>query len=466
MPRRRNGASSSPQSYASQLRDAMSEFLPHQGLPLLSDDGRVRWTGRMLAMVALVMAWSPGRKLIDRFTQARRAIVAIYPTRKRPGQSHEGFAMALSTHGQAILATLADHWRRRAQQIAGDRRWRVEGWLLFGVDGSKFDCPRTAVNEEAFGVSGKKNSGPQQLLTSLFHIGTGLLWGWARGGVVGSDERGQLRQMMDLLPAGAMLLADAGFCGYDLLKSLLAGGRRDVLIRVGANVKLLTKLGYAVREGKDTVYLWPLKQQCRSRGRKSTMPKSLVGVRPPLVLRLIRLTDAKGRPVCLLTSVLDKRKLSDRAAARIYRLRWSIEVMWRDLKQTMDHHRMLSGTPDRCGAELDWAMAGLWMMQLLSVQRMMQARRSPQEASPAQTLRVLREAMDGRPQTTRRNLKTQLAQALMDQYQRKGPKDARHYPKKRAQRPPGTPTARTANAIEKRLAQRILEQPPPRSLAA
>ena len=46
----------------------------------------------------------------------------------------------------------------------------------------------------------------------------------------------------------------------------------------------------------------------------------------------------------------------------MYRLRWGIEVMWRGLKQTMGHHKMLGKTPSRAGAELDWAMAGLWML--------------------------------------------------------------------------------------------------------
>lgn len=461
MPRRRCGASSWAQSYYGQLREAMSEFLPHQGLPLLSDDGRVRWTSRLLAMVAIFMAWAPGRTLLDRFGQARQTIVGIYSTRRRPGKSHEGFSKALIQHSGSILAVLADGWRRRLRQLA-DACWTVEGWELFGVDGSNFECPRTAANEQAFGVTGKNNSGPQQLLTCLFHIGSGVLWGWARGSIKEkSNERDLLRQMLDLLPRGAMLVADGGFSGYDLIRSLLDRGNH-VLIRVGANMTLLTNLGYAYQEHKQTVYLWPLDKQGRQKGR---MPKGLKNVKPPLVLRLIRLQDAKGRPVCLLTSVLEKSTLSDRTAARIYRLRWGIEVMWRSLKQTMGHHKVLSGTPQRAGAELDWAMAGLWMMQLLGVRRMMQSRRSPCSYSPAGSLRVLRQAMSGRRQN-RRSLKTELAAAVMDEYRRHGSKAARHYPHKRPRRPPGEPVARMACDQEKILAQRILAQPPPKPLAA
>lgn len=462
MASRRNDRTSSSRSYCAELGNAMSQFLPHQGLPLLSDDGRVRWTSRLLAMMAIFMAWSGAGTLLDRFAQAREALVGIYPTRRRPGRSPEGFSKALALHGALVLTSLADYWRRRAQEVAAGC-WLVHGWALFGVDGSTFDCPRTKANEEGFGVTGKNNSGPLQLLTCLFHVGSGLLWGWVRGGIAGSSERGQLRQMLGLLPKNAMLLADAGFHGYDLLRALLDHGN-SFLIRVGANVTLLTQLGYAVREHKQTVYLWPIAKQDRGGSRRGRMPKGLQRVSPPLVLRLIRLKDAKGKVVCLLTNV-DRRGLNDAVAARMYKMRWGVEVMWRGLKQTMGHHKMLSGTPQRAGAELDWAMAGLWMMQLLSVHRMVQSGRLPRSYSPAQSLRVLRRAMTGR-RRKRQSLQSELSRALMDTYQRRGSKEARHYPRKRPQRPPGEPKARKATRTEKALIERLLEQPPPKSSAA
>jgi hypothetical protein len=461
MPHRRNGASSSPKSYRAELAHAMSVFFPHAGLPLLSGDGRVRWTSRMLAMLAIFMAWSPSRTLLDRFGQARQTLVGIHPTRRRPGVTPEGFAKALASHGVGILAFLAGHWRSCVQQVALSC-WTVEGWALFGTDGSKFNCPRTRANEETLGVSGKNNSGPQLLLTCLFHVGSGLLWGWVGNAMRGHSERGQLRQLLPLLPKGAMLVADAGFHGYDLLRALLAQGNH-FLIRVGANVNLIKKLGQATREGRDIVYLWPLKQQGREWSKKGR--RRLAGVLPPLRLRLIQLKDAKGKPVFLLTDVLDQSQLRDQAAARMYRLRWGVEVMWRGLKQTMGHHKMLSGAPDRAVAELDWAMAGLWMMQLLAVRRMVESGQMPKSYSPAATLRVLQQAMTSKREK-RRSLRTELGNAVKDTYARHGCKTARHQLRRRPQRPPGAPLARMATRIEKTLFRRLLEQPPPKSLAA
>ncbi len=160
-------------------------------------------------------------------------------------------------------------------------------------------------------------------------------------------------------------------------------------------------------------------------------------MKPPLVLRLIRLKEATGQTVCLLTNQGPER-LSDALAARIYKLRWGIEVMWRDLKQTMSHHKTLGTSPGRVQAELDWALAGLWMLQLISVERMIASKQLPHRYSPASSLRVLRRAMGGK-RRKRRTLVMELTQAVKDTYCRKGSKKARHYPKKRPQRPPGEP---------------------------
>src|SRR5205823_5734702 len=124
MSRRRNDGPSTAESYRLELGDAMSRFLPHQGLPLLTDDGRVRWTSRLLAMTAILVAWSPSPTLLDRFAQARSAVVDIYRTRRRPGGSVEGLFKALANHSQAVLSVLCEHWRRCVLQLAGDY-WTV-----------------------------------------------------------------------------------------------------------------------------------------------------------------------------------------------------------------------------------------------------------------------------------------------------------------------------------------------------
>ena len=136
-------------------------------------------------------------------------------------------------------------------------------------------------------------------LTTMFHVGTGLPWDW-RTGPSDSSERDHLRQMIDALPAGALVTADAGFVGYEILEALILESGRHLLIRVGANVRLLRNLGY-VEEKNGLVYLWPDRRPSETNRRWS--------------LRLV-VAKAAEHPVYLVTSVLDEATLSDKQVVR------------------------------------------------------------------------------------------------------------------------------------------------------
>ena len=431
-------------SYYQQLLGAIGQFLPARGLPLQVDRQRVCWVPRMLVIGAILMCWAGGKTLQDRFAKAHDGLVGLYSSRKRPGHSYQGFMARLLEQSTELLAVVCQALQRAVRRIAGSA-WLVEGWLVFGVDGSRIDGSLTAANEQAFGCAGKKKTCPQQLITTLIHVGTGLLWGWRRGDSAAS-ERGHLREMVDLLPACSLLLADAGFTGYALLEEL---GRRGLafVIRVGANVRLLEKLGYAVDEHDGIVYLWPSRQQKQ-------------GLQP-LVLRLIVLRDGRNRQTYLLTSVLASDRLSDAQAGRLYRLRWGVELLYRALKQTLERRKMLSDNPKRAEVELDWTIVGLWLLGLLGLQAIQQSGHGPSRWSVAGTLRVIQRALDKGPATYRQNgLRGDLAGCLKDAYRRSSSKQSRHGKNKKTEQPPGAPKLRMADPSQVALAQRLREQKP------
>jgi hypothetical protein len=274
------------------------------------------------------------------------------------------------------------------------------------------------------------------LLTTLFHLATGLLWAWRRSPGDGS-ERGHLEQLLSLLPAETLLIADAGFVGYAMLCMLLAAGHHFVM-RVGCNVRLLRKLGFAVRERGDTVYLWP---------------QGLRRTQPPLVLRLVRV-QAGRRTMTLLTSVLDRRQLRDAEVVDLYRRRWGIELLYRSLKQTLQRRKMLSGVPPHAELELDWALVGLWLLGLMTAKEAGRQVRRGRSWSLAAALRVVRGAMR-RLGVARAagGLRRQLRRAVRDRYVRHRPKEARYWPRKKNEHPPGAAKIRTATHAERRMAQ-------------
>jgi len=410
-------------------------FLPKKGLPLQVDSKRVCWTPRLLVVCILLMVWNQSQTLADRFADARLATIKMYRSRRRPGQTYEGFMASLCGISRNLLDLVCTTLRASVQEIAGSH-WTVEGWILFGADGTKIECPMTRANEKGFGCAGKKHSTPQQLLTMLLHLGTGLPWAWIRGHGRGSERR-HLQRMVKLLPPNSMLVADAGFTGYDLLSSIMASGQQ-LIIRVGSNVRLLKKLGYAVKEHDGIVYLWPEKKRDRQ---------------PPLVLRLVVLHDGR-KPVYLITSVLEPSKLSDAAVGRIYRLRWGIEVHYRSLKQTLGKRKMLSDCPRHARVELDWTVVGHWIMQLLAVSELIAAGQDPRSCSVAESLRVLRKMMkDPGKRCGRGALGRGLRAAVKDTYVRRSRKKARHWPRKKTEKPAGRPKFRTAKRSEVREAQ-------------
>src|SRR6185369_2838858 len=157
---------------------------------------------------------------------------------------------------------------QRQMRLALADSYRVAGYLAFGVDGTRIDVPRTEANERVFApgrcrtrrrgkrrrADQKKAAAPRVWLTTLWHVGAGLPWSWRHGASCGS-EREHLMAMLEGLPERSLLTADAGFVGYELWQAIEKAGH-DFLIRVGANVKLLKKLGW-FRECEGRVYLWP-----------------------------------------------------------------------------------------------------------------------------------------------------------------------------------------------------------------
>jgi hypothetical protein len=271
-------------------------------------------------------------------------------------------------------------------------------------------------------------------------MGSGCPWAFRIG--PGTDsERNHLREMLPLVPPGAFLVADAGFVGYQLLAMILSGGHH-VLFRVGSNVRLLRKLGYAEQEGADIVYLWP--------------DKARKGLEPPLVLRLIVLGGGR-HPVYLLTDVTDEQTLSPQQAGVLYRMRWGVELFYRSLKQTLRHRRMLSDAPAQAQNELAWAVTGLWLLSLMAVEAIVARNRHPLSLSVALALRRVRQALQQRLRCKSRTktLRCFLSEATKDSYVRHTAKTARDFPQKKTESPPGPPHIATATHEEASLAKEL-----------
>lgn len=188
-------------------------------------------------------------------------------------------------------------------------------------------------------------------VTALVHLPTALLWGWRLGRGT-ADERGHLRQLLALLPAGvsALVVADAGYVGYEMAQAVVDAGA-NFLLRMSSRAYLSTDTaGDTTRERfqEGLVYYGPAwAQQAK---------------RPPLRARLLRLRSTGQGDVWLLTSVLDKQRLRRRTAGLCYRLRWRNEGLFRTYQRTLTKVKLLSRTVRLVPRE---AAASLLAVQLL-----------------------------------------------------------------------------------------------------
>ncbi len=244
-----------------------------------------KWTARMLVTVALFWAWSGCTGLKERFQQAAKLAEKILRWLPDPGQTYQGFIKQLQKWHVKLQIACASELRVLMKQDLFDQ-WEIAGFVVIAGDGSRVELPRTQSNEAAYspqrkkkgkkskrktgkkrnrrgGRGGKRTSkqkrqsaqsiakkanSPQMWLTLFWHVGTGLPWAW-RTGPSDSSERQHLQEMLAELPENTLIAADAGFVGYEFWRSVMEAGHHFV-IRAGANVRLLKKLGYAANTTK------------------------------------------------------------------------------------------------------------------------------------------------------------------------------------------------------------------------
>lgn len=419
--------------------------------------GESSWTPAWLAWTAVLWAWSNESTLVERFACAQRLIQHLQKESAKKATSYQAFLKVLKRWTASLVRALQVTLRKRMELLSSEA-WRRHGFVVFGVDGSKIELPRTTSNQQADAHSragakagkrnrrrkphdraaAKKTEQPQMFLTTMFHVGLHLPWDW-RIGPADSSERGHALEMLSSLPADSLLAADAGFVGYDFARTVLERGCQ-LLVRVGSNVKLLKSLGF-VRESAGIVFVWPDKAVRRQQ--------------PPLVFRL-SVVQGGRHPVYLLTSVTSPQTLTDAQVAQLYRARWGIEVFYRHLKQTFGRRKLRSHSAANARVELEWSLVGLWAIGLSASRELISHGIPLERLSMARSIAAFRRnARDYlHPQIPQHRLRHLLHAALLDDYQRRD-KTSRDYPRKKQERPAGKPVIKKATKIQISTAQTI-----------
>jgi hypothetical protein len=453
---KREARVSQPRTQADLLRQALHWFADSDSFSEMARHGNVSWSPLQLVTLVVLCTWSDRSTLTAAFVDAKDLALKMFGC--VAVTTYQGMMGALRSYTEPLLSLFWERLHARMEQAAG-KHWRIGKWLALAVDGSRFTTPRTVSNERAFAIKnygyGKKAKTrkkwknkkrrskkisepvkPQIWLTLIWHMGLKSPWSW-RTGPSTASERAHVLEMIETqkFPENTLFCGDAGFVGYDFWNAIHLRGHH-FLVRVGANVRLLKRLG-TVRQQQNRVFLWP--DNVARRGR------------PPLELRLIQFQGTRA-PVFLVTNVLSESDLSQRHAAQLYRLRWGVELQFRALKQTFGRTKLRSRTPENAIVELHWSVAGLTLVQLFAIKEQITVESPPAQSSVALALGVIRDAVRhwSRKIHEPRTFIRRLQEATKDDYTRYGEKRARYRPNIKDKPCATAPVIKIANAQQRR----------------
>ena len=140
-----------------------------------------------------------------------------------------------------------------------------------------------------------------------------------------------LLQMLPWLPSLAMIVADAGYVGYEVTATILSA-KLFFLIRMSSHATFYTEDHTPLSEFcEGIVYYWPKRQQDQGK--------------PPIRGRLLRIRSRREKgDVWLFTNILDSQRLSLQTAGVYYRWRWENEGFFRTYKRTLKKVTLMSRT--------------------------------------------------------------------------------------------------------------------------
>ena len=434
---------------AKSLIGAMREFLT----PAVFKQVRIaskrrkspRWDLHPLLYILLMTTWCCGDSLPEKFEAAKGFYVVCCPKRKRPGVSFTGFEKALAKLPMPVFRALAAAIRGRIEAIFGER-WKVGNFIPFGCDGTRQACPRTEELERRLGTFGKEGSPPMIWNTSMVHLTLGFPFCWRLGKGGKASERSHLIFMLRWLPASALIVADAGYVGYEVTAAMILANV-FFLVRMSSNATFYSEANEPLDEFQEgIVYYWPKTQQNEGK--------------PPIRGRLMRIHSCRHKvDVWLFTNVEDPKQLSLETAGTCYRWRWENEGFFRTYKRTLKKVTLMSRTLRLVHRE---AEASMIATQLLLCQGAM-AMPAPQKGSlpvmcsPRGVLLEARRDISARSKKPREPFSERIARAQREQRVRTSAKQKREWPRRKDHKPPHPPLLLTLTDEQKMKIQQHLQ---------
>jgi hypothetical protein len=270
----------------------------------------------------------------------------------------------------------------RLLSARGKARWRWRGRHVKLVDGTGISMPDTPENQAHYPQPSSQAAGvgfPLARVVGVICLATGALLDAAIGPHAGkgSSELGLLRRLGAAFSPGDVMLADAFYCNYFLIATLIGAGVDVLFEQNGArhtNFRRGTSLGR-----RDHLVRWP-----KPKNRPEWMTvQQYAHFAEELTVREVQVDGQ-----ILVTSLLDPRKVTKSELDQLYARRWHVELDLRNIKITLGVDVLRCLTPQMIEKELWVHLLAYNLIRVLMAQAALEAGVHPRQLSFKHTVQL------------------------------------------------------------------------------
>ena len=308
---------------------------------------------------------------------AQRAADGLTPCSVRTG----GFCRARQRLPLPMISTLA----RETGRLLSDKAlapWLWRGRSVKLVDGTGISMPDTPQNQALYPQPSTQAPGvgfPLARLVMVICLATGAALAAAIGphSGKGSGELGLVRRLLAGFRPGDVMLADALYCNYFLIATLMGAGVDVLFEQNGARITDFRR-GKSL-DTRDHLVRWP-----KPAARPEWMtPEQYAHFPDELTVREVKVSHQ-----VLVTTLLDHRKVCKDDLSALYARRWNVELDLRNLKTTTGMDVLSCQTPQMNEKQLWVHLLAYNVIRLLMAQAASNAGVDPRGLSFKHTVQL------------------------------------------------------------------------------
>ena len=308
---------------------------------------------------------------------AQRAAGGLAPCSVRTG----GFCRARQRLPLEMVSTLTRQTGRLLSQKALSP-WLWRGRAVKLVDGTGLSMPDTPHNQAMYPQPSTQAPGvgfPLVRLVMVICLATGAALDAAIGPYSGkgTGELGLVRRLLEGFRPGVVMLADALYCNYFLIATLVAKGV-DVLFEQNGSRNTDFRRGQALGT-PDHIVRWP-----KPAARPEWMtPEQYARFPDELTVREVKVAHR-----VLVTTLLNHRQVGKDDLSALYARRWNVELDLRNLKTTTGMDVLSCQTPQMNEKQLWVHLLAYNVIRLLMAQAASNAGIDPRNLSFKHTVQL------------------------------------------------------------------------------